>query len=86
MNGKPRLYVHGVTADRWTARYGIEAFTAPCSECGRTCTTSIPFAQGALVGLQSPPCECGNERTPFGIMRDPKYGDLFSGSERGSRT
>lgn len=41
------------------------------------CTTTIPFVQGTLRGLQAPPCECGNERTPFGLVRDPAYGDLF---------
>jgi len=82
MNGKPRFVVHGVTAEQWTRRFGIEAFSHPCSECGRMCTTSLPFAQGELVGLQSPPCECGNVKTPFALMRDPKYGDLLNGSDR----
>lgn len=82
MNGKARLYVLGVTVQEWTRRYGVEPFTYPCSECGRPCTTSLPFVQGTLRGLQSPPCECGNDRTPFCLVRDPKYGDLFSGSER----
>lgn len=72
-----RLYVHGVTAEEWSARYGIDVFTHPCSECGRPCTTTIPFAQGTLRGLQAPPCECGNERTPFGLVRDPAHGDLL---------
>lgn len=85
MNGRPRFIVHGVAAEAWAARWGIAIFTAPCSECGRPCTTTIPFVQGALRGLQAPPCACGNERTPFGLVRDPKYGDLFSGQEPGPR-
>lgn len=82
MNDHPRLYVHGVTAEAWSARWGLESFTHPCSECGRPCTTTLPFAQGALRGLASPPCECGNARTPYELVRDARYGDLFSGVEK----
>ncbi len=82
MNGKPRLIVHGITVEEWTARYGVEPFSHPCSECEILLTTTIPFIQGTLRGLCSPPCECGNEKTPYGIVRDPKYGDLFTGSEK----
>lgn len=81
MNGKPRLVVHGVTAEAWCERWGCEVFTAPCSECGAPCTTTIPFAQGALRGLMSPPCACGNTKTPYGMVRDPAKGDLFTGRE-----
>lgn len=80
---KPRLYVHGVTVKAWTARYGVQPFTHPCPECGRACTTSIPFAQGTLRGLQAPPCPCGYMATPHGgpyaVVRDPAAGDLFTG-------
>lgn len=86
MNDAPRLLVYGITAAAWTARYGVEAFSYPCSECGRMCTTSIPFAQGTLRGLQAPPCACGNDRTPFGMVRDPAYGDLFTGTEMRKRS
>lgn len=82
MNGKARLIVHGVTAEEWTARYGVEPFSHPCFDCGRMCTTTIPFAQGTLRGLQAPRCECGNDRTPYALVRDPAYGDLFTGRER----
>lgn len=81
MNGRPRFYVYGVTAETWAARHRIEIFSHPCLECGRTLTVSIPFAQGALRGLQAPPCECGNEMTPYGLVRAEKYGDLLTGSE-----
>lgn len=74
-----RLYVYGVTAEAWCRRFGCEIFSYPCSECGRMCTASMPFAQGQLRGLQSPPCVCGNKRTPYSVVRDPKYGDLFGG-------
>lgn len=77
---KPRLVVHGTTAKAWAERYGIQPFSHPCSECGRVLTTSIPFAQGTLRGLQAPRCECGNERTPYCIVRDPAHGDLFDGT------
>jgi hypothetical protein len=82
MNGAVRLIVFGISAARWTERYGVEPFSHPCSECGRTLTTSLPFVQGALRGLMAPKCECGNDRTPFGLVRDPAYGDLFTGAER----
>ena len=75
------LVVHGVTAEQWARRYDIEPFSHPCSKCGRTCETTIPFAHGTLRGLMSPPCECGNELTPYGFVRDPAYGDLFTGRE-----
>jgi hypothetical protein len=84
MNGKPMLVVYGVTAEEWTARYGVEAFSYPCDGCGTMLATTVPFAQGALRGLQAPRCACGNELTPFGVVRDPAYGDLFTGVEVGS--
>lgn len=79
----PRLYVYGVTAEAWTKRYGVAAFSHPCFDCGRMCTTTIPFVQGTLRGLASPKCECGNERTPFAMVRDPAHGDLFDGDLSG---
>lgn len=82
MNGLPRFYVHGVSAKAWSRRFGIEVFSHPCSECGRMCTTSLPFAQGQLRGLQAPPCACGNVKTPFGLVRDAKYGDLFTNADK----
>lgn len=81
MNGAVRLYVHGATAEEWTRRFGIVPFSHPCYVCGRVLTTTLPFVQGALRGLQAPPCACGDVQTPFAICRDPKYGDLFTGSE-----
>jgi hypothetical protein len=82
MNGKARLIVHGVTVETWTKRYGVLPFSHPCSECGRMLTTTIPFAQGTLRGLAAPRCVCGNEATPYGLVRDSAYGDLFTGRER----
>lgn len=84
MNAQQRLLIFGVSAARWTARYGVLPFSHPCLDCGRILTTTIPFVQGSLRGLQAPTCECGNEQTPFGLVRDPAYGDLFTGREVGS--
>jgi hypothetical protein len=81
MNGEQRLTIYGVTAEDWTARYGVEPCTHPCSECGTMLTTTIPFVQGALRGLAAQTCPCGNARTPFTLVRDPRYGDLFTGGE-----
>jgi hypothetical protein len=79
MTGEPRLYVHGVTAKEWADRHRIEVFSHPCIDCGRPRTISMPFAQGELRGLQAPPCDCGNDQGPYGLVRAEKYGDLFTG-------
>ncbi len=76
MTGR-RLYVYGVTADAWAKRHGIEAITHSCSACGAPLTTSMPFVAGQLRGLDSPTCECGNERTPYVVVRDAKHGGLL---------
>jgi hypothetical protein len=81
VNGRARLFVYGVSAEAWADYHRIQIFSHPCSECGRMLTVSRPFAQGTLRGLAAPPCECGNERTPYGMVRAEKYGDLFTGVE-----
>jgi hypothetical protein len=81
LNRERFLIVLGADAERWAKRYDIEPFSHPCSECGRMLTTSIPFAEGTLRGLVAPRCACGNDLTPYGAVRDPKFGDLFSGIE-----
>jgi len=79
------LFVHGVGAAQWAARYEIEPSTHPCYDCGEPLTTSIPFAIGQLRGLVAPACACGNKSTPYCVVRDPRYGDLLTGTEaRGS--
>lgn len=77
---KGRLLIYGITAEEWAARYGIESFSHPCQACGIMLTTSIPFMQGEFRGLQAPLCECGTKiwKPPYAIVRDPKYGDLFT--------
>ncbi len=75
-----RFFIHGVTAEAWAARFDIEPFTADCASCGREKTTTLPFAQGQLRGLQAPSCPCGDDsRAPYCIVRDPKHGDLLDG-------
>jgi hypothetical protein len=73
------LLVLGADPVKWAARFGIRSFSHPCGRCGCVLTTSIPFAYGQFRGLVAPHCECGNDRPPYGIVRDPRYGDLFSG-------
>jgi hypothetical protein len=85
VNGKPRFIVHGVTAEAWSKRWGVSIFEHPCTSCGRPRRTTIPFAQGTLRGLMAPPCACGNIKGPFGLVRDARYGDLFTGSEEPPR-
>jgi len=79
---RPTFVVHGVTAEAWTARYGVVPYSHPCGRCGRVLRTTIPFVRGQMRGLKAPTCECGNERTPYVVVRDPKYGDLFGGDMR----
>lgn len=79
LNRSRFLRIHGVTVEAWAARHGIEPEVYPCSECGALCTMSIPFAVGELRGLMCPRCPCGNEHTPYCVVRDSKYGDLLNG-------
>jgi hypothetical protein len=74
------LSILGADPLRWAQRFGIEAFAAPCSECGRSLETTVPCANSTLRGLRAPRCVCGNERTPYCVVRDPRFGDLFSGA------
>lgn len=73
----PRLFVIGVTPEQWTKRYGVEPFSYPCYVCGCMLTTTRPFVQGTLRGLQAPTCACGDEKTPYAVVRDKRYGDLL---------
>lgn len=60
-----KLVVYGITAEQWQKRYGVEPFSHPCSECGTMLTTSLPFVEDTIHGLEAPTCECGNVYTPF---------------------
>jgi hypothetical protein len=73
------LLVLGQDPTEWARRYGLEPFTVPCHACGRELTTSVPFFYGQLRGLLTPTCECGAENRPYCLVRDPAYGDLFTG-------
>lgn len=77
------LLIFGEDAEKWAARYDIEPFSHPCGRCKRILTTTIPFACGQFRGLIAPQCACGNERPPCAIVRDPRYGDLFTGDRQG---
>ncbi len=74
------LIVHGQSPERWADRWGIEPFSAECHVCDRLLTTTVPFACGTLRGLVAPECECGNELTPYCVVRDFRHGDLFTGA------
>jgi hypothetical protein len=69
------LFVLGVTTEAWAERWDLEPYTRPCGECGALCMTTRPFAVGNLRGLASPPCPCGNERTPYCVVT--AAGDLL---------
>lgn len=77
MNRKRFLLVYGVSAEAWAQRHDLEQYTRPCSHCGAMLTTSIPFASGTLRGFTAPTCTCGNENTPYVVVRDAHHGDLF---------
>jgi hypothetical protein len=72
-----RWLVYGISQEAWTRRFGVEPFSHPCSECGEVLTTSLPFVQGQMRGLSAPRCKCGNDHTPYAVVRDARYGDLF---------
>lgn len=76
------LVIHGADPKEWAQRFDIEPFTRPCRVCGVALTTSIPFASGQFRGLMSPPCSCGNKNTPYCVVRDARFGDLFTGGNR----
>ena len=75
-----RRFLRVISADPndWAERYGIEPFTVPCSGCGATRVTSIPFFSGTLRGLIAPGCECGcDSLPPYCVVRVGSAGDLF---------
>lgn len=79
MNSDWFLNVLGADPNEWADRWGLIPVTEPCSECGKRLTTTIPFVQEQLRGLRCPACKCGNEKTPFCVVRDYRYGDFFTG-------
>ena len=81
MNGHPRVFVHGVTAEEWSARYGIEVFKLPVLRVRTNVHDLDPLRARNPARAPVSPCPCGNEKTPFGLVRDPKHGDLFTGTE-----
>lgn len=80
MNREKFLVVHGIDPTRWAQRFDIQPFTRACGECGESLTTSVPFVHGTLRGLLAPTCTCGNAKTPYCVVRDYRYGDLFTSS------
>jgi hypothetical protein len=84
VNRQRFLKVLGVAPAAWTARYGVEPFEHECQQCSEPLRTTIPFACGDYRGLMAPACpSCGNQRTPFAIVKDPRHGDLFAAIDRG---
>jgi len=77
------LVAHGADPVVWAKRHGIESFSTPCCVCGAVQTTSLPFASGQLRGLVAPMCACGHPNPPYCVVRDARFGDLFSGSSGG---
>jgi hypothetical protein len=74
------ILVLGQCPIQWAQRYNLDPPSYPCENCGALRTPSIPFFKDQFRGLLSAPCKCGNlSRTPYCLVRDPKYGDLFSG-------
>lgn len=78
MNRNSFLRIYGISIERWAMRHDLELYTRPCSRCGALLETSIPFATGTFRGLVAPACECGNENTPYVLVRADGHGDLFT--------
>lgn len=76
------LIIHGANPHSWADRFSLLPFSAPCDGCSRELTTTLPFVQGTLRGLIAPTCACGNEAPPFCVVRDERFGDLFTGQVR----
>lgn len=73
------LLIHGQDPKKWAARYGIDPCEYPCDYCKKIQKTTIPFACGQFRGLIAERC-CDERQSPlYCFVRDPKYGDLFSG-------
>lgn len=65
----PDLVIHGVSAEAWAKRWGIEIPEPPeCYDCNRPRSLTLPFVRGVFRGLKAPTCECGNERGPWCIV------------------
>jgi hypothetical protein len=77
MNRGRFLFFYGIDTMLWVERYGMEPFHSKCSSCGAPTFTSIPFVTGEYRGLIAPKCGCGNEKTPYCFVRDPRFGDLI---------
>ena len=60
--------VSGANPRAWAARHGIEPFTAPCSDCGVECTTTVPIVRFGRPGLRAADCSCGNKSTPYCLI------------------
>lgn len=69
----------GVEPALFAKRFGIKEFSVEC-RCGRTSTTSIPFASGALRGLMAPECPCG-AAAPYAVVR-ADGGDMLRAGKR----
>jgi hypothetical protein len=78
MNRERFLVVHGESPKKWAERFGLTREEFPCAACGKVLPLNIPFAHGKYRGLMAPVCQCGYTRTPYSLVVDPKYGDLFS--------
>ena len=76
MNRTRFLLVLGADPVRWARRFDIVPFSHPCSRCGAELTTSVPFIYDDMRGLVAPTCACGNERTPYGMVR--AHGDILT--------
>ncbi len=65
------FWVHNVDLDEWCARYELEVFVAPCTDCEAMLSVHHPFVgHGGVRGLGSLPCDCGSASTPFTFTSD----------------
>lgn len=78
VNRQHFLKILGANPVTWAARYDLEPFRFPCSDCGQLLTTTVPFAYQQLRGLIAPDCSCGNKFPPYCVVRDLRFGDLLA--------
>lgn len=68
----------------WAERFQIEAFEVNCKDCKEILKTTIPFFTKEFRGLISPKCICGNNDTPYCLVKAPGFTEFFMDKEVGT--
>lgn len=84
MNKQFFLLLHNEDPALWAERFQIEAFEVRCKECKEILKTTIPFFTKEFRGLISPKCTCGNNDTPYCLVKAPGFAEFFMDKEVGT--